>query len=246
MFDTFLGKNFMGANVMGANFMGTNTNLGTNMDKHMEQGVEFNSYSKAYTKDNEHKLLEVSSAPQWGSIVEAFNDPNSINLQSASMQASPVSAHKTSFDSAVSNYARSYNTYTSTMLKKSPTDADRTSLESSLSGQHMSIIAAASRLSADISSDGSSLGDGNISIPPPPPLPTRNNYDSNTIEGITETSTLNMESMYYHYFVYFAICVTLIAFTFNIMVNPNANVSNAIYVVCALLAVYFIARQYAV
>jgi len=55
-----------------------------------------------------------------------------------------------------------------------------------------------------------------------------------------------MNSMYYHYFVYFIITVTLLSFTFNIMVNPNANVMNAMFVVGALLLVFFISRKFGV
>jgi hypothetical protein len=65
-----------------------------------------------------------------------------------------------------------------------------------------------------------------------------------TIAGKIETTTLNMNSMYYHYFVYFVITVTLLAFTFYMLVNPNASVLNAMYVVGALMVVYVVARKY--
>ena len=67
-----------------------------------------------------------------------------------------------------------------------------------------------------------------------------------TINGVIETSKLKMTSMYFHYFVYFIIAVTLLAFTFNIMVNPDANVMNAIFVMGALLLVFFISRKFGV
>jgi hypothetical protein len=70
-------------------------------------------------------------------------------------------------------------------------------------------------------------------------------YDDTTIAGAMENTSLNMTSMYYHFLVYFLISATLIAFTFNIMVNPDANVMNAIVVVGALCTVYIISRHYA-
>ena len=73
-----------------------------------------------------------------------------------------------------------------------------------------------------------------------------NRYDETTISGAIETTGLNMNSMYYHYIVYFFISITLISFTFNILVNPNANVMNAIIVVGALFLIYFIMRRNAV
>jgi hypothetical protein len=71
-------------------------------------------------------------------------------------------------------------------------------------------------------------------------------YDQNTIAGAIETTTLKMTSMYYHYLVYFLISLTLIAFTFNILVNPNANVMSAIIVVSTIVVIYIIARHYTV
>jgi hypothetical protein len=70
------------------------------------------------------------------------------------------------------------------------------------------------------------------------------NYDNTTVIGAMESSALNMNSMYYHVFVYLIIAVTLLAFVFNLMVNPNANVLNAMYVLGALFVVYMISRYF--
>jgi hypothetical protein len=69
-------------------------------------------------------------------------------------------------------------------------------------------------------------------------------YDLESINGAMETTELNMTSMYYHVFVYMAIVITLIAFIFNLMVNPNANVLNAIYVLVALSMVYIVSKYF--
>ena len=69
-------------------------------------------------------------------------------------------------------------------------------------------------------------------------------YDVESINGAIETTELNMTSMYYHVFVYMAIVITLIAFIFNLMVNPNANVLNAIYVLVALSMVYIVSKYF--
>ena len=63
-----------------------------------------------------------------------------------------------------------------------------------------------------------------------------------TLAGQLETSSLKMTSEYYQYLVYFILVVTLLAFIFNIMINPEANTKNAVFVVIALLLVYFITR----
>jgi hypothetical protein len=71
-----------------------------------------------------------------------------------------------------------------------------------------------------------------------------NKYDDTTVHGAMETSALNMNSMYYHVFVYLAIAVTLLAFVFNLMVNPNASVLNATFVLGGLFAVYIISKYF--
>jgi hypothetical protein len=71
-----------------------------------------------------------------------------------------------------------------------------------------------------------------------------NKYDDTTVRGAMETSELNMTSMYYHVFVYLAIAATLIAFVFNLMVNPDASVVNATFVLGALFAVYIISKYF--
>ena len=69
------------------------------------------------------------------------------------------------------------------------------------------------------------------------------NYNTN-LDGSIETTQLMMTSQYYHYLVYFFISLTLLAFIFNIMVNPQADTKNAAFVVTALLLVYFITRTF--
>jgi hypothetical protein len=69
-------------------------------------------------------------------------------------------------------------------------------------------------------------------------------YDLESINGAMETTELNMNSMYYHAFVYMLIALTLFAYIFNLMVNPNASVLNAIFVLGALFMVYIISRYF--
>jgi hypothetical protein len=68
-----------------------------------------------------------------------------------------------------------------------------------------------------------------------------NELDS--IDGAVETTTLHVQSVYFHYIVYFFIGIVLIVFIFNISVNPNANAMNAVFFLGALLAVYLLSRQ---
>jgi len=63
-----------------------------------------------------------------------------------------------------------------------------------------------------------------------------------TLNGQIETGILKMNSVYYFYIVYFLVAVTIIGMTFNLMVNPNADVMKSVYVVGGILAIYIIAK----
>ena len=71
-------------------------------------------------------------------------------------------------------------------------------------------------------------------------------YDNVSVDGALEYTALQMNSNYYHVFVYLLVAATLIGFIFNLMMNPEANVLKAIYVLGALFVVYFISRYYTI
>ncbi len=197
-----------------------NENINFDINKHIEQGVQFKKYGTKYESDNAHKLLQDSSSPEWSSIVEAMTLPMSINQAQNIVALNHESPDAATFNNLVSNYATLYKSYTTNMVTKRPNDAQRVAMENALDQQHDVIVTVAKQ----IKSGGKATTD--------------------TISGKIETTTLNMNSMYYHYFVYFVITVTLLAFTFYMLVNPNASVLNAMYVVGALMVVYVVARKY--
>lgn len=229
-----------------------NENINYDINKHIEQGTQFEKYGKKYQADNQHSLLTNSSSSEWRSIVDTTNEENAINQPRLyeGMQSTP-SDDEYNFNKLVSEYATLYNTYTTTMLRKSKTDAQRMSMEYALISKKTAVMAAADRLQSNVNNNKRMLTN-----------PTQLNivlheldkhkklidnsddkYNYHTLGGKLETTSLNMTSMYYHYFVYFVISITLLAFTFYTMVNPNANIMNAVYVVVGLLAVYFITRR---
>ena len=65
---------------------------------------------------------------------------------------------------------------------------------------------------------------------------------NDTLNGKLETTSLSMTATYYHYIVYFLVCVTIIAMTFNLLFNPNADVMKSVFVVGGILAIYFISK----
>ena len=197
-----------------------NENLMLDINKHIEQGVQYKQYGKRHHVENQHSLLQASSSPEWGSIVEAMSVPASINQMQNIVALNQQSPDEVTFNNMVSNYATMYKTYTSTMLTKAPEDNQRIAMEQNLAQQQEVIITVAQQIKE------------------------KKKHTSDTVAGQIETTDLNMTSMYYHYFVYFVLSVTLLAFTFNILVNPAADIMSAVYVVGALLAVYFVMRKY--
>lgn len=232
------------------------------INEHIDQGKEFKKYGKKYYSDYEHKLLEYSSSPEWGSIVEAMTSMDSVNQpnEAAPRQMSPdeakLAVDNANFNAQLSSYSTLHNTYTSTMFQNEPTDTSRIAMESDLTTQKAALLDAANQVSLDINNNTASnttirsaIADKQSSlkayITNQQAEATKNKMDDVTITGQIENTSLNMTSVYYHYLVYFLIGATLFGFTFYMLVNPNANATNASYVVGALLVVYFISRHYA-
>lgn len=69
------------------------------------------------------------------------------------------------------------------------------------------------------------------------------NLDEDTVRGKLETTKLRMTSNYYYYLVYFIISITLLSFTFNVLVNPNADVMNALFVVGGIVVIFLISKM---
>jgi hypothetical protein len=259
MFDNFIGNNFIGNNSMGNNLgISYIENTDYDMNTHIEQGVEF---KKKNNNVNEHPLLESSFSSERGSIIQAFNSEDSINLQET-FTSTAMSDEQTNFHNMVSQYARDYNDYTQTLLNSPSSDSDRMAIERSLRDQRDTIIAYANQIKnnlgnlentyADIT-DAITHNQENISTKLADlteynsiNADIQNKYDTNTLTGKIETASLNMTSMYYHYLVYFILTLTLITFTFNIIVNPDANPMSAVFVLVALVVVYLTARYYSI
>jgi hypothetical protein len=196
-----------------------------NLNNHILQGIEFNNYSKLYeiSGNVRHNFLENSSSEKWGSIVEAFNGDDSIskNKQNEVDFSTDNDDNDDELNKELNKFATEYKTYAS---------SDINHLDPEPSIELMS-----KKLDDLKEGFGCKKREG-----------FEDKLKTETIRGKIETSALVMNSMYYHYFVYFIITVTLLSFTFNIMVNPNANVMNAMFVVGALLLVFFISRKFGV
>jgi hypothetical protein len=229
------------------------------INKDIEQGTQFKQFGQNMYSANEHTFLQESSAPEWGSIADAYNDNNSTKKRGL-LEGMGMTPEHVQFNNMVSQYATAHNAYTSNILRNRPTNESRQAAETALLVQQDNVISAANQI-------GANLRDVNVSqwkinnalnntqenihmklrdlAAQKNGLNELNNkYDDTTVHGAMETSALNMNSMYYHVFVYLAIAVTLLAFVFNLMVNPTASVLNATFVLGALFAVYIISKYF--
>ncbi len=222
------------------------------INKHMEHGMQFIKFKNTMNTDNEFSFLQNSSSPEYGSIIEALEGHESTQTTTPS-DSTPVTAEEESFKILMSEYSTLYMTYTATMLSKDPSDVSRREMEAELNARKnalldmatiiMNNIRASSSRSSSMNAENLQNAMNELNEKTVQPI---NTYDENTISGKIETTKLNMTSMYYHYIVYFFICLILISFTFNIFINQNADVMNAIIVVGALLLVFLISKKYSI
>lgn len=230
------------------------TNDNYDINKHMEHGVEFLKFKKN-SSNNEHTLLQTSTSSNYGSIIEALEGDDS-GTPTTMHEMYPISEEEETFKVLSSEYSTLYRTYLSTMLTKDVRDLERIQMENALNEKKIRLLEIADQLinNMNSSSFGSSSSVTNrvnnqtniinyINELNNTTINNKYKYDDTSVKGKLETTQLNMTSMYYHYIVYFIICVTLISFTFNIFVNENADVMNAMIVVGGLLIIFLISRK---
>jgi hypothetical protein len=187
-----------------------------NINQHIAQGMDFKNFRKRFSTsaDNNHNLLENTSSVNLGSISEAFtSDESTRKKESFNIDADYNPANAQVFESMLSDYATEQTIHNSAVLQNQQ-DNDN-SYQSRMQEKEKLFTS---------NKEGFRAVD-------------------HTLAGKIEASDLRMTSMYYHYLVYFIIAATLLSFTFNIMINPEANVMNAIVVVGGILLVYFFTRN---
>ena len=213
----------------------SNDNLGTtvfNMNQDIAQGTDFNKYKKGFATaiGNNHNLLQNTSSDKLGSINEAFTCDESTRKKGKIDTEMYISGDQQLFDAMLKDYANEQNLYNSSVMQKPACPCANARVKANaLYEQRMN-----EQLNAMNAPLSTSVREGFTFTP---------TLEPDTMRGKIESSGLRMTSMYFHYMVYFFIAVTLLAFTFNVMVNPNASVTNAIIVVGALFLVYFFTRN---
>jgi hypothetical protein len=237
----------------------------SNINADTLQGITFLDYKKEYAKasGNTHSLLSVSSSPQLGSIIEALDGSDSLSSYQDAIQQS-LSTNQAAFDSLLSQYTTAYANYIkdiNTTSYYSTTDSSNNSVsELKLLDLNRELVNLAQKISTEIGQlqvTDSSLREiieyqqakiydyiseleyqqETISI-----TDEEDYNDMDSVDGQIETTELHVNSVYYHYIVYFFISITLIVFIFNIYSNPEADTMKAVFLLVALLGVYVISR----
>jgi hypothetical protein len=233
------------------------------------QGFNFLDYKKKYATDpgNNHDLLEKSSSPEWGSIIEAADGTDSLSQYKSAAQKN-LAANEIAFNALLSQYTTAYNSYigssymTNVAAGRVPSATDssgNTVAEKNLQDLNTQLLTLArtiateltglsttdSSLRSSIASKQSKLLTSVAQLQAQQERLTGTNQtnEMDTIDGALETTGLHMNSVYFHYIVYFFIGIVLLVFIFNISVNPNADVKNAGFFLVALLAVYLLSRR---
>ena len=221
------------------------------INTHITQGLNFRSYSNNYVnaKENDHSLLGISFFPELynGNIIEGYVTEGYINT--------PIDA---SFNRLFDEYKLLLTTYKSELqlaaTAKTVTATQLSTKYSELLAASTTLMTAIGALNTEGTSNQASINTTIQSIQTKlveiaaknktiKPTDLKNEQKlADTINGKMETATLKMTSIYYFYIVYFLVAVTIICMTFNLMVNPNADVMKSVYVVGGILAIYIIAK----
>ena len=210
------------------------------LNEHIDQGIDFTKIKK--NKKNEFSLLDKSFLPNLDknyTTIEGFTTP--IDTEFNRLLSEYISLNST-YNAELSS---TYKTVTLDQLNetyialKNEVNSLKTKMNT-LGTQHTTMT---SHITSNIGELNEKLDKLNqLRTPLDQQAQMTQQMTTNTLNGKLETTSLNTTSIYYHYIVYFLVCVTIIAMTFNLFLNPNADVMKSVFVVGGLLAIYFISK----
>ena len=220
-----------------------------------EQGSTFLEYKQKYAtaSGNKHDLLAVSSSLGLDSIVEALDGSDSISKYKSAMQKN-LAANQAVFNTLLSQYSTAYNNYISNLKNSSNNSEEEAKLRilnAELVTMAQTIVSEMNSIQTSDHTLRESTGETqkkllDLVYQLKQEKDKMNSFnkknDMDSIDGTLETTSLSMNSIYYHYIVYFFVGLTLIVFIFYMSMNPNADPMRAIFLLVGLFAVYIISR----
>jgi len=211
-----------------------------NMNSSIIQGKLFNQYADKYdsvTKNKGGLLSKLTSG--FGSIKEAMGDIDSIQKSNDDLKSTTlITTYEDEMDQLKTEYSTMYNSFIEN--QSSLSDEERSNIEQELLSKKKRLELLAENIKNEMNTllKSSELNDTTQTEG------FQDFYiDQTTTHAKLETTKLRMTSNYYFYLVYFIIAVTLLSFTFNIMVNPNADVMNALFVVGGIVIIFLISKM---
>lgn len=234
------------------NYHSYNKNSQNNMNSHTIQGKLFNKYNNKYKSIIENKggfLTKLTSG--FGSVIEAMESIESVQKSNDDLKrTSIITEQEDEMNKLTSEYSTMYNTYTEN--SGSMTDKERKDIEEELLVKknrlkllseniknEMNRLLSDNNIVAEKETETTDAIEGMQGFDADDYL----NLDEDTVRGKLETTKLRMTSNYYYYLVYFIISITLLSFTFNVLVNPNADVMNALFVVGGIVVIFLISKM---
>ena len=218
-----------------------------NMNSSIIQGKLFNQYADKYdsvTKNKGGFLSKLTSG--FGSIKEAMGDIDSIQKSNDDLKSTTlITEYEDEMDQLKTEYSTMYNSFIEN--QSSLSDEERSNIEQELSSKKKRLELLAENIKNEMNTllKSSELNDTQKDNTSTDSTEGFQDFyiDQTTTHAKLETTKLRMTSNYYFYLVYFIIAVTLLSFTFNVMVNPNADVMNAIFVVGGIVIIFLISKM---
>ena len=211
-------------------------------NEHIEQGIDFTNIKK--NTKNDFTLLDKAFLPNLEpnleknyTIIEGFSPPIDAEFNKL------LSEYTILNDTYNAELTSTSKTVTPDQLNAKYTDLinEANSLKTNLNTLGTQNTTMTNNINSNIAELNETLNQLN-QIQSPLDQMSRQTMNANTINGKIETTSLNMTSTFYYYIVYFFVCVTIIAMTFNLLLNPDADVMKSVYVVGGILAIYFISK----
>lgn len=220
-----------------------NKNSQNNMNSAIIQGKLFTKYADEYKTVIEKNGNVINSLTSgFDSVIEAMDGNDSVQQSNTDLtRTNAITEYENEMNKLTSEYATMYNTYTKN--ETSLTNKENKDIEEELLRKKDRL----KLLSENIKNEMTKLlKDNEINTVDTTVNATEGfalHDETTTILGQLETTNLSMTSNYYFYLVYFIIALTLLSFTFNIFINPNANVMNALFVVGGIVLVFLISKM---
>ena len=230
-----------------------------NMNSHIIQGSLFNEYTDKYnsvTKNKGSFLSKLTSG--FGSVIEAMESIESVQQNNDDLQRTTIiTEHENEMNKLSSEYSTMYNSFIEN--NSSLSDEERKDIEGELLLKKNRLKLLAENIKNEMAkllkdnnlNNASGSANANASVSANASAGIIEGYrdfenlniDETTTHAKLETTNLSMTSNYYFYLVYFIVAITLLSFTFNIMVNPNADVTNALFVVGGIVVIFLISKM---